>query len=215
MDRIINQQDASQPSIEPPSSPPPFLAPPILRRKRTRVPEHTDHSTPSSDGPIFSSDPPDPSVDEYFQPRRKRQYRGTWWGETTRQDVPTEPPQQRAKNGFSRNMDSGIWMGSDVTDEGHRSDDTAPDLELPQEDVGRHAVPRNATQPSSPRIPRGFFNSGKSISRLNLVGQCQFIIDIDKLLAILFRNVTRNLSSSVPSQGIFVAIYVRLLKKGK
>lgn len=163
MDRIINQQDAAQPSIEPPSSPPPFLAPPILRRKRTRVPEHTDDSTPS-DPPLFSSDPPDPSVDEYFQPRRKRQYRGTWWGETTRQGAPTEPPKQRVKNDFSRNMDSGIWMGSDVTDEDLRSDDTAPDVEPPRGDVGRHAVPRNAMQPSMARIPRGSLNSGQSIS---------------------------------------------------
>ncbi|TLD39649.1 leucine rich repeat domain protein [Venturia nashicola] len=159
MDRIVNQEDASHPSIEPPSSPPPFLAPyPILGRKRTRAPEHTEDSTPS-DGPLFSSDPPDPSVDEYFQPRRKRQYRGTWWGEITREDAPAEPALQRTKNAFSRNMDSGVWMGSDVTDEDQdlASDDTSPDLELLR-DMGRHAVARNATQPVTARIlPRASF----------------------------------------------------------
>lgn len=166
MDRINNQEDASRPSIEPPSSPPPFLAPPVLRRKRTRGPDTS--STPSSDGPIFSSDPPDPSVDEYFQPRRKRQYRGTWWGETTREDAPTEPAPQRTKNTFSRNMDSGIWMGSDVTDEDFGSDGTAPDVELPRGDVGRVSMlSRKATQPFTARIlPRESFNSGQSISHV-------------------------------------------------
>ncbi|QDS72611.1 hypothetical protein FKW77_001682 [Venturia effusa] len=146
MDRVVNQEDASRPSIEPPSSPPPFLAPPVFRRKRTRA---TDDSTPSSDGPIFSSDPPDPSVDEYFQPRRKRQYRGTWWGET-RNGAPAEPAQQRSKSGFTRNMDSGIWMGSDATDEEPGSDASESGLQMPRESAWKHAVPRITMQLSGP-----------------------------------------------------------------
>jgi hypothetical protein len=123
---ILNMDNASSPSIELRSSPPPSLAPyPAPRQKRTRSAYHQDDSTPS-DGPLFSSDPPDPSVDEYFQPRRKRQYRGTWWGEVM-QNGTEEPVQQRTKAAFSRNMDSGVWMGSDATEEGFGSDDTVPD----------------------------------------------------------------------------------------
>lgn len=152
LNHILDTDDAAQPLIEPPSSPPPFLPPYYVpHRKRTRAPDHEDDSTPS-DGPLFSSDPPDPSIDEYFQPRRKRQYRGTWWGEIA-QDTPVEPAQQRAKTGFSRNMDSGVWMGSDVTEEELRSDETIPDEEAtPRQIVPRVAAPNNHQQYAWPKI---------------------------------------------------------------
>ena len=152
---ILTMEDASRPLIELRSSPPPSLAPhPAPRRKRTRASYHEDESTPS-DGPLFSSDPPDPSVDLYIQPRRKRQYRGTWWGEVA-QDSLAEPAQQRSKSGFSRNMDSGIWMGSDNTEGSFGSDNTVPDEELPQQVARTPAVPfsRILPPPEPPSIKK-------------------------------------------------------------
>jgi len=84
-----------------------------FRRKRSHEVYHED-SNPSSDPPLFSSDPPDASVENYVQKPRKRQYRGTWWGERAKR-------QHTAGRTFVRNLDSGVWMGSDS------SDDTLPD----------------------------------------------------------------------------------------
>jgi hypothetical protein len=118
--------DVSVSPIGPRSSPPLSITTrPAPRRKRTRSSFHHDDSTPS-DGPLFSSDPPDPSLDNYFQPQRKRQYRGTWWGEDTQDSQQTENS-QRGKSGFARNLDSGVWMGSDNTEDSIGSDDTVPD----------------------------------------------------------------------------------------
>jgi hypothetical protein len=75
---------------------------------------------------MFSSDPPDPSVDHYFQPRRKKQYRGTWWNPEA-EAVHSSDGEQKSKADFARNMDSGIWMGSDNTDESLGSDDLPPE----------------------------------------------------------------------------------------
>jgi hypothetical protein len=75
---------------------------------------------------MFSSDPPDPSVDHYFQPRRKKQYRGTWWNAEA-EAVQSSDGEQKSKADFARNLDSGIWMGSDNTDESLGSDDLPPE----------------------------------------------------------------------------------------
>jgi hypothetical protein len=146
--------DASNSPIDFRSSPPPPLAPYIApRQKRTRALSYRDDSTPS-DGPLFSSDPPDPSVDQYFQPRRKRQYRGTWWGEVANHSPP-EPAPQRTKSGFSRNMDSGIWMGSDNTDESLGSDGTVPDEELPPAiSFSSSRIPPPPQPPEAPAIKK-------------------------------------------------------------
>jgi hypothetical protein len=116
-------EDASLPLIEPPSSPPLPAQP--SRRKRTRLTFNHDQYT-TSDPPLFSSDPPDPSVDHYFQPRRKRQYRGTWWGPDP-DAVHNSDSEHKSKADFARNLDSGVWMGSDNTDESLGSDDVAPE----------------------------------------------------------------------------------------
>ena len=73
-------------------------------RKRTRQSFLLEDSTPS-DPALFSSDPPDPSVEHYFSPRHKKQHRGTWWQR--------EPEVRKVRKAFQRNMDSGVFMGSD------------------------------------------------------------------------------------------------------
>ncbi|KAF2237682.1 outer arm dynein light chain 1 [Viridothelium virens] len=73
--------------------------------KRSRV--TLDDVNTSSD-PIFSSDGPEPSADDYLVQRiSKRQFRGAWWD--------NDRPSKRI--GISRKIDSGIYMGSDETDD--------------------------------------------------------------------------------------------------
>lgn len=70
----------------------------------------------SSDPPLFSSDDfPASSAEHYAQPRRKRQHRRTWFEDEeqglkrTRVSQGSKPRRRK----FSRNFDSGIWLGSD------------------------------------------------------------------------------------------------------
>jgi hypothetical protein len=90
---------------EPPSSPPRVVYHRQTRSKKRRALD-IDSGFPSSDGPTFSSDPPEPAVDEQ---RRKRQHRGTWWSYGN--DI--HPP----KSNLSRNFDSGIHLPSDSSED--------------------------------------------------------------------------------------------------
>ncbi|KAH8802773.1 hypothetical protein F5884DRAFT_483149 [Xylogone sp. PMI_703] len=96
-------------------------------RKRVRL------SSPivSSD-PVFSSED-DPSVDNYSQERRKRKYRGPWY----RPQVTSDPPDQefdqdhpiaekKGKRTLERQFDSGVWLGSDLTDNEEAVDGLGP-----------------------------------------------------------------------------------------
>ncbi|KAL8966993.1 MAG: hypothetical protein Q9197_005677, partial [Variospora fuerteventurae] len=65
----------------------------------------------SSDTPLFSSDDHPASAEDYFAHHNKRQRRGPWWGHKEQSDPPL--PRTKVKRGFKRNMDSGVWMGSD------------------------------------------------------------------------------------------------------
>lgn len=88
----------------------------------------------SSDPPLFSSDDfPASSAEHYTQPRRKRQHRRTWFDDEEKSSKRTRFSQGgKPKRGkFSRNFDSGIWLGSDesVGSEISGKDDT--------DDIGR------------------------------------------------------------------------------
>jgi hypothetical protein len=103
-------------SEEPPSSPllptlgdVPFTA--NAGRKRL----HSDYGSLSSD-PLFSEDSSELDFqDEGEQPKRKRLVKGPWW------DVGRRPRQSLRRNMMKkerfRNVDSGVWMGSDGSDE--------------------------------------------------------------------------------------------------
>ena len=74
-----------------------------LKRYRT---SHEDSNT-SSD-PIFSSDGPEPSAEDYGAPRTcKRQFRGPWWnsGKSSR------------RHDMTRKVDSGIYVASDEAED--------------------------------------------------------------------------------------------------
>lgn len=69
---------------------------------------------PSSDPPIFSSDD-DPSVENYTQNRRKKQFRGPWYRQqATVENAYARSP--RKKRVFERQYDSGVYMMSDDTE---------------------------------------------------------------------------------------------------
>lgn len=65
----------------------------------------------SSDTPLFSSDDHPASAEDYFAHHNKRQRRGPWWGHKEQSDRPL--PRTKVKREFKRNLDSGVWMGSD------------------------------------------------------------------------------------------------------
>ncbi|KUL91486.1 hypothetical protein ZTR_01477 [Talaromyces verruculosus] len=92
----------------------PAKAPEHLFRKPKRLSSRLSQSSlPSSDPALFSSDDiPSSSLENYngqqIEHSRKRRYRGTWWGE-----MAEEVKRKRADFKEKRNMDSGVWMGSD------------------------------------------------------------------------------------------------------
>ncbi|OOQ83077.1 Leucine Rich Repeat domain protein [Penicillium brasilianum] len=83
-------------------------------RRSRRLSRFDDRSSqPSSDPALFSSDDiPASGLENYHAPvagaGRKRRYRGTWWGEQV-----ADPKRKRADFKEKRNVDSGVWMGSD------------------------------------------------------------------------------------------------------
>jgi Leucine-rich repeat (LRR) protein len=81
------------------------------KRKRARL-EYDPIS--SSDPALFSSDDHNPTSEHYASKRRKQKWRGTWWGDKiTSSDLSAS---NGGKRTFTRNFDSGVWMGSDATD---------------------------------------------------------------------------------------------------
>lgn len=90
---------------DPPSSPPlPALAVPPNRKRQLSEFENLSSDPLFSEGTTDSED-----AAGYDRPRRKRMVRGPWWSMGKR-------PQRDGsalKDEDSRNVDSGIWMGSD------------------------------------------------------------------------------------------------------
>lgn len=85
-------------------------------RKRGR-PELTENLSMSSDPAIFSSDD-DPSVDNYVGGRRrKKQYVGSWFHSHELPAAEVTPARPPVKRTLTRQMDSGVWMGSDISDD--------------------------------------------------------------------------------------------------
>ena len=91
--------------------PPPDLSDLHHQRKRARL--EYDLTT-SSDPALFSSDDYAPTSETYASKRRKQKWQGTWWGEKFHGRASHVPHSGRRK--FTRNVDSGVWMGSEGTD---------------------------------------------------------------------------------------------------
>ncbi|KAL8675773.1 MAG: hypothetical protein Q9224_007385, partial [Gallowayella concinna] len=119
-------------------------------RKRSFEDEHIDNS---SDTPLFSSDDHPASFENYQEPHRKRQRKGPWWGP---QNGGISPVRTKCKREFTRNIDSGVWMGSDL------------DLEIEDESIPSPGAlgiryPGNLipsmSKPSESDVGRGISNS--------------------------------------------------------
>ena len=96
---------------------------PALLRKRTIDSVLYNNS---SDPPVFSSDDAFASLDDYAHPRPKKIYRGPWWS-SSQQSAPEAQQVVPRKHGFTRNYDSGVWMGSE---DGELEPETSGDVEI-------------------------------------------------------------------------------------
>ncbi|KAI0011343.1 hypothetical protein F4779DRAFT_573230 [Xylariaceae sp. FL0662B] len=122
------------------------------KRARDRVAASPLFSN-SSDPAVFSSDD-DPNLENYTQGRhRKKRYVGSWYQQqlassdsTFSDDV---QPRPKAKRSFKRQLDSGVWMGSDGSID--PEDDILGDIQLPAETKLpqlRHVLPTTTISPS-------------------------------------------------------------------
>lgn len=145
---------------------PPWPAPSPSQPERTRRcdstmpgqchPRDYDHMW-SSDPPLFSSDDLPAGLENYSSHRSKRQYQGPWWdGRSGREgDHSNDPIQQKRE--FKRNIDSGVWMGSDDTE-------MTEDGDLDTEVTSRSGTPSpglsigtpNESQQPTAQLSRGF-----------------------------------------------------------
>jgi Leucine rich repeat len=143
-----------------PQNPPSALSDSHRRRKRPRF--EYDPKT-SSDPALFSSDEQAPTAENYFSRRRKEKWSGTWWGERFNSNASNASI--GAKRKFTRNVDSGVWMGSEGTDtsledglfEELRSaiNPAAGDARIKAaflEDVEEHPVPKHEPQPEAEHV---------------------------------------------------------------
>ncbi|KFZ14847.1 hypothetical protein V502_05873 [Pseudogymnoascus sp. VKM F-4520 (FW-2644)] len=71
----------------------------------------------SSDPPLFSSDD-DPSAENYSDPKRrqKMKYRGPWYKQEP-DNSSSNQGERKGKRTLERQFDSGVWLGSDSTDD--------------------------------------------------------------------------------------------------
>lgn len=84
--------------------------PSLLTRKRTHSDYDHEPGT-SSDPATFSSDETAPGAENYASgKRKKRTFRGAWWD---RQPAKGYAKGDQKKREFTRNFDSGIFMGSE------------------------------------------------------------------------------------------------------
>ena len=99
----------SQPALVPlPTRPRPSF---LLTQKRT-LSDYDNEPTTSSDPATFSSDEAAPGAENYASGKRKKHtFRGSWWD---RHPAKTGIRNSlRKKREFTRNFDSGIFMGSE------------------------------------------------------------------------------------------------------
>jgi hypothetical protein len=111
-------------------------------RKRRQA-QQSNLAYNSSDPAVFSSDD-DPALDNYVEGRRKRRYVGTWYQQDPASSdsgfgEPSARPATKTKRTLARQLDSGVFLGSDSTD----SDDLMECPEVPSRPrLAQLVVPR-------------------------------------------------------------------------
>ncbi|KAK4102940.1 hypothetical protein N658DRAFT_446569 [Parathielavia hyrcaniae] len=151
---------------------PPFPPPPD-RRKRGRDMEPPPTLSSTSSDPAFFSSDDDPALDNYqSHGRRKRRYVGAWFdqqpassdsgvGDDTRQSFPfprrNRGPPQPQKREFRRQLDSGVWMGTEGnltdTDDSFDLDPVPAKFPLSSPPALRQCTASNTNMPSIPLSP--------------------------------------------------------------
>jgi len=112
-----------------------------LSRKRTLT-DYDDETTTSSDPALFSSDEHAPDAENYLSGKRKKHtYQGSWWDNRR---VKMGKPKKRE---FRRNFDSGVFMGSETSDEALSSDSFGLEDELLRDQQAKQEK-RHYSQPS-------------------------------------------------------------------
>lgn len=159
-------------SEEPPSSPLlPTLNDTLFTANAGRKRLHSDYGSLSSD-PLFSEDASEVDFkDEEEQPKRKRLFKGPWW------DVGHKPRQSLRRNmmkkeGF-RNVDSGVWMGSDGSDDSLPTEIPRVKLAFREENTRQQQQrPELGKDPEAfaNRVVQGCLESGKETIDLSGIG---------------------------------------------
>lgn len=99
----------------------------LLTRKRTHA-DYDDDPATSSDPALFSSDEQAPDAENYVGgKRKKRVYKGSWWDRHPRKNGTS---QISRKQELTRDFDSGIFMGSESSEELLSSDSFTLEDEL-------------------------------------------------------------------------------------
>lgn len=131
---------------------------------------HSDYGSLSSD-PLFSEDASELDFkDEEEQPRRKRTFKGPWW------DVGRKPRQSlrrtMMKKESFRNVDSGVWMGSDGSDDSLPTDIPRARLAFREDNARQQQRTQWSNDPESyaDRAVQSCLEHGKEVIDLSGIG---------------------------------------------
>lgn len=131
------------------------IAPTDESRSQKRVKLRNTSSPPiSSDPPFFSSDD-DPSAENYSAShgRNKRKFRGPWYSQR-----PAESDDRKVKRTLQRQLDSGIWLGSDGT-ESDADAEFSSHVQLP--DSVTHNQQFRSTRPAASQLRKALKSHGE------------------------------------------------------
>ena len=157
---------------DPPSSPPqlPTLSDISFTGAAGRKRLHSDYGSLSSD-PLFSEDVSELDFNgDDDQPKPKKLFKGPWW------DVARRPRQSLRKSMMKkesfRNVDSGVWMGSDGSDDSILSDGTKAKPAVRDEYKRQRQQPawQNNPEAFAARVVMGCLEHGKETVDLSGIG---------------------------------------------
>lgn len=123
-----------------------------LRRVTSKKRDISEFFADSSDPPMFSSDDQPATVENYAQPRSKRMRRGPWFDDDIGEQQPKENEvQKRRRRGpLRRLLDSGVWMGSDESQEAEEEEWIMKDIDDYLSDRASSPIDRSFTALSKP-----------------------------------------------------------------